>query len=76
MSTEDIAQEIELADWERNNKRREVLKFAPTDKGYGSEFCDECDEKMPEARREYGRRLCTTCQDRKEKLIKRGLQAQ
>lgn len=64
MSIEDIAQDIELAQWERNNKPTgDSLKvYAKGDPNYGPEECQECGDEMPEKRREYGCKLCTHCQ--------------
>lgn len=38
-------------------------------KGAGSDFCDECGEKIPEARRKAmpGARLCVECQEEMDK---------
>lgn len=62
---EDIAQQVELKQWELNNQSRpEVKRFAPNERGYGPEFCvnEECEAEMPVARREWGFRVCVTCQ--------------
>jgi hypothetical protein len=66
MSAEDIAQEIELAQWEHNNRSRGPVKFLPTEAGYGPDECD-CGVEMPLLRREYGFQRCVTCQSAIEK---------
>ena len=73
MSAEDKAQELELLDWERNNKAREIRKYKPTEQGYGAAQCEECDDPMPTTRREDGRKYCTSCQQRQEDLDRRRL---
>lgn len=67
MSHADDAQRIELLMWEKNNAPRpEPVKYAPGDDGYGPEFCDECDEVMPDARREHGYAICVPCKSAEE----------
>lgn len=64
MSNEDIAQVIELEEWKRNNRSRTPEPtYAPGDEGYGPEVCSvkECDNELPEKRREYGFRICVEC---------------
>lgn len=74
MSAEDLAQDVELKQWELNNVYRKQMKeFATGDKGYGPEFCeeDDCGAEMPTRRRELGCKLCTDCQsvqERRDKL--------
>lgn len=63
MSMEDLAQEIEAADWARNNRPRTPQPtFEPTDAGYGPAECADCDADMPVERRAMGKALCTGCQ--------------
>lgn len=72
MSAEDRAQEVELMEWERNNRSRPgPLKFAPGDHGYGPEQCVSCDDDMPAARREHGFDLCVACKTLAEKVGQR-----
>jgi RNA polymerase-binding transcription factor DksA len=67
MSAEDHAQELELKEWERNNKTRsDPVRHEPTDAGYGPEECIECGDDMPAVRRGYGYKLCVTCQQARE----------
>lgn len=66
MSAEDIAQEIELRQWEFNNRSRGQVKYSVGEAGYGPEDCDECGNEMPTVRREYGFRLCVGCQSLRE----------
>lgn len=61
MSGEDIAQEIELRQWEQNNRSRAQVKYLPTEAKYGPEECD-CGEAIPTVRREYGFQNCVGCQ--------------
>jgi RNA polymerase-binding transcription factor DksA len=67
MSQEDRAQELELLEWERNNKVRTQKTYSPHEAGYGPEVCDECEEPMPALRRADGRRRCTVCQTHHER---------
>lgn len=65
MSAEDIAQKIELQEWERNNRSRpEAKSYAAGEPGYGPELCvtEECEAVMPTQRREWGFRVCVACQ--------------
>lgn len=71
MSAEDQAQALELLEWARNNTRREVMKYEPTDPRYGPPDCQECEEPMPALRREAGRTLCTACQSSQERHKRR-----
>lgn len=73
MSQEDIAQDLELKQWEQNNSRRALQQYAPTDPKYGPALCEECDDQMPAIRRSLGKHLCTSCQDiedRRKKLFR------
>lgn len=73
MSQEDRAQDQELLVWKQNNERKPTMPtYAPTDAGYGPQFCsnDECGDDMPLVRRQYGRRLCTRCQEAEERRKK------
>lgn len=68
MSAEDRAQDVELQDWERNNRPRAERKlFKPGDPGYGPAQCAECDDDMPAARRAYGFQVCTPCKELAER---------
>jgi len=65
MSIEDVAQDVELAQWERVNQFRNTMPtWKPTDSEYGPSTCqaEECGDQMPEFRRALGRHLCTSCQ--------------
>ena len=67
MSFEDEAQEQELMHWELNNKARPApVRYAPGDAGYGPEFCFECFDEMPAARREHGFTECAACKQAAE----------
>lgn len=63
MSMEDIAQDVELREWERNNigRRGDSVRFEPEDVGYGPEECEECGAPMPVERRAWGFELCVPC---------------
>ena len=67
MSDADIAQNIELREWERNNASRGQPKYRPDEKGYGPEFCNECDADMNPVRRGYGFTNCVECQSNRER---------
>lgn len=67
MSMEDIAQEVELKQWELNNASRQApVKYAPGDAGYGPAECDECGSDMPAARRAHGFTICVACKTSQE----------
>lgn len=69
VSMEDIAQDVELKQWELNNQSRsEPVKYALGDEGYGPEFCanDDCGAEMPAARRAHGFRICVGCKSIEE----------
>lgn len=73
MSQEDIAQDLELRQWEINNSRHAQPQYAPNDPKYGPAVCEECEDDMPAIRRSLGKHLCTSCQDiqdRKNKLFR------
>lgn len=73
MSAEDIAQEVELKQWELNNRTRpEVKRYAPGDQGYGPEFCttEDCENPMQDKRREWGFTVCVECQAKAETKAK------
>lgn len=64
MSMEDVAQEIELQEWKRNNTpRAEKTRFKPDEVGYGPEYCaiEICGADMPSERREWGFSVCVAC---------------
>jgi RNA polymerase-binding transcription factor DksA len=68
MSIEDIAQEVELLDWERNNRPRTVRRLLePTEPGYGPAECGECEDQMPDLRRAMGCVLCVDCTELAER---------
>lgn len=72
MSDEDRAQDLELREWMHNNKPRgKVDKHQPGDDGYGPEFCNRCDAKMPTARREHGFKICVECKSADELRLAR-----
>lgn len=73
MSNEDIAQVIELEEWKRNNRSRPPAPtYKPDEKGYGPEICavEECDNPLPDKRREYGFSICTECKSGLEAVAK------
>lgn len=73
MSIEDVAQEVEAAEWAARNIGRPVpAKYKPGDEKYGPEEC-ECGAEMPTLRREDGRLLCTSCQSAVERRSKLGI---
>lgn len=68
MSIEDLAQEVELRDWEqRNNFVSTKRTFEPGERGYGPAQCVECEDDMPPQRRAMGSTLCTACKTLEEK---------
>ena len=65
MADEDRAQEVELREWELNNRSRNAkVRFAPGEPGYGPELCSNelCEAEMPVQRREWGFCICVECQ--------------
>jgi hypothetical protein len=65
MTPEDFAQALDLRQQEANNALRPpAVEYAPGDAGYGPEFCsnDDCGLDMPAERRQWGCKLCTSCQ--------------
>lgn len=67
MSEEELAQVIELREWEHNNRSRGApVRYAPDDPGYGPEECVRCDEDMPMARRAHGFQICVSCKSHDE----------
>lgn len=76
MSIEDIAQDVELQQWELNQQRGAgPLRVGPEHPSYGPEECDECGGEMPDARRAYTYRLCVHCQTALEARRARGITA-
>lgn len=74
MADEDRAQDVELREWEANNRSRGAqVRFAPGEPGYGPEFCQvkTCEVDMPEQRRAWGFRVCVDCQQRAEDRARR-----
>lgn len=74
MSNEDIAQDVELAEWRRRNElRRPQPIFKTGDAGYGPELCsnEDCEDIMPESRRADGCALCTSCAELQERHQKK-----
>jgi len=69
MSMEDVAQDVELREWERNNlaRSRGPTKFQPSDAGYGPAECDECGDEMPAERRAWGFMVCVSCKQAMER---------
>jgi len=63
---EDDAQAHELKEWENRNKPRLSSGFKPGEPGYGPPECMQCGGDMPDIRRGYGYRVCTSCQERLE----------
>lgn len=68
MSAEDIAQDIELRQWQMNNLGRgdQQTRFKPDEPGYGPDECEECGAKMPAERRAWGFELCVDCKQATE----------
>lgn len=67
MSTEDIAQEVEAAEWARNNRvRTPRAMFSPGSIGYGPAECESCEIEMPDLRRAMGSCLCVDCTERED----------
>jgi RNA polymerase-binding transcription factor DksA len=71
MSIEDRAQELEIREWERNNRVRPHRTYAAGEAGYGQADCQECGAPMPEQRRIDGRSCCTPCQTAIEQRVER-----
>ncbi|MDD1003612.1 MULTISPECIES: hypothetical protein [Pseudomonas] len=70
MSIENIAQAVELRQWEFNNRSRPaVVRYAPGDRGYGPEQCTvaDCEGTLPPKRREWGYKICIGCQSETER---------
>ena len=64
MADADFAQDVELKQWEINNKSRPgQVRFASNEPGYGPEFCavELCGVDMPVERREWGFKTCIDC---------------
>lgn len=71
MSVEDRAQDLELQDWQRNNRpRAERRTFSPGEEGYGPAHCAECGDDMPPERRARGSHVCTACKTLQERQQK------
>lgn len=68
MAQEDVAQDLELRQWELNNlnSHKGPTRFEPGDYDYGPEFCDQCGDEMPVQRREWGFRICVSCKSATE----------
>lgn len=68
MSTEDIAQDVELRQWELINLNRGPgpERYQPADPGYGPAYCEQCEDDMPVERREWGFTLCVACKSATE----------
>lgn len=69
MSMEDVAQRVELEQWERNNRSRpEVKRYQPGEPGYGPAECanEDCENELPAKRREWGFKNCVECQSEEE----------
>lgn len=74
MADEDRAQDVELREWEVNNRSRGAkVRFAPGEPGYGPEFCAVavCEMEMPPERRAWGFTICVECQRRAEERARR-----
>ncbi len=73
MSFEDVAQDIELREWERNNLRHsgKPTKFEPDQPGYGPAECEECGDDMPAERRAWGYKVCVFCKQATERAAGR-----
>lgn len=71
MAEEDRAQDVELREWERNNRSRPLpVKYTLGQPGYGPAECVECDSDMPIERREHGFSLCVACKTVEEAQAK------
>lgn len=71
----DLAQDLELADYERNNQRgvNAKIKFTPDEVGYGQEACQseesgDCTGTVETARRELGYHICSHCANHRYEL--------
>lgn len=54
--------------YRRANERPHTQhKFTAEEEGYGPEKCEDCDEPMLTARREYGFNLCVPCKELQER---------
>jgi len=73
MSIEDRAQDLEIREWERNNRVKPLRAYAADEAGYGPAACRECGTAMPTPRRIDGRSHCTPCQTAIEQRIERRL---
>jgi hypothetical protein len=72
MSIEEVAQQIECAEWEaRQQVRPAPPTYQPNDPKYGPEECAECDEPMLEQWRAAGHIQCTACRELDEQRRKR-----
>ena len=54
-----------------NERGYAKFKYAPGEKGYGPEACDECGTEIPEVRRQYGYCLCVQCAEAEERSRRR-----
>jgi len=61
-------QKIQEEEYRRANERPySQHKFTADEEGYGPEYCEECNEPMLLARREYGFNLCVPCKESTER---------
>lgn len=64
MNDSDYLEKIQEEEFRRINDRpHSQHKFAADEPGYGPEDCTECGAEMPDARREYGFKLCVPCKE-------------
>lgn len=74
MSIEEVAQQIECAEWEaRQQVRPAAPTYRPGDVKYGPEECGECGAPMHTMWREAGHYQCTECRGHEERRRKRRL---
>lgn len=70
MKPEDLAQKIELAEYEHTQRRA----IQPDAQQPALSHCEDCGEEIPQARREIkGVTRCIGCQQDHESTLKRGL---
>lgn len=68
MNDSDYLEKIQEEEYRRANDRpHSQHKFTSEEEGYGPEECEECDEPMIIARREYGFKLCVPCKELTER---------
>ena len=73
MCETDVAQAIELRQWEFNNQApvERKLVYCETDPEFGPAECIECGDDMPMVRRQYGFKICVACKTKRERISSR-----